>query len=296
MDDTKTVDEMIEKLDEVMLDKPELEEKDKRIYHIKGGLVEKSGGELTQTKMFEILEIPLDDYSDLTFTQAEARRMRMHAMNMRTGVQAMIPVLCLGPVKCPFRMRCPIVDRTITLKDRKIDFAKQNINKFPLYRQCPIERDFLANSRRGYLQEFNINIESPTEVGMANKLAELDLLEYRLNLVLANGDADGDGPTLMKTQITGVASNGSAIERLEEHPAMGLKNKLEGSRMRLLDALVGTRRERYKREAALKQREVDDISTQQSTLKAKLEKLNAGDVVDAEFTEHIAKIENDKKE
>ena len=55
--------------------------------------------------------------------------------------------------------------------------------------------------------------------------------------------------------------------------------------MEILNALVGTRREKYKKEAALKQRDVADPSTVQSDLRKKLDSLTTVAVIDAEFTE-----------
>jgi hypothetical protein len=104
--------------------------------------------------------------------------------------------------------------------------------------------------------------------------------------VLAHGDKQGDGMTLMKEQVTGATVQGDEIKRLEEHPAFTLKEKLHKQRMDILNALVGTRKEKYKREAALKQRDVKDPSSVQSDLRARLEKLdNEAEVIDAEFKE-----------
>lgn len=118
--------------DEVTINK----ETGEKVYKIKGALIKYPDGSTERTKMFEILEIPLDDYSDLEFTESEVRRIRMHVMKMKTGIQAMAPLLCSGPVKCPFNKRCPLVDRTKLTPNGTIDFHNQNIKKFPLLRQC----------------------------------------------------------------------------------------------------------------------------------------------------------------
>ena len=257
----------------------------KPIYHLKGGMVELEDGTMEKSKMFEIFKIPLDDYPDITLNTAEMRRFRMQVMKMRTGIQAMVPILCPGPGKCPFRNRCPFVDKTNCLANGNIDFEHQKA-KFPLARQCPIERDFIVYKQMDYINEYGVDIQSPSELGLVNKLAELDVYDYRLTLVLSHGDTDADGPLLMKEQVTGIAHNGEEITRLEEHPAWALKEKIHKQRMEILAALVGTRKEKYKKEAALKQRDFADPSTLQSTLRKKLDGLNSGVIIEAEFTEN----------
>jgi len=261
------------------------EEKDTGTYKIKGTLVEYGDGTIQKTKMFDILDVPLDDYSDLEFSLEEVRRMRMHVMKMRTGVQAMAPILCVGSVKCVFRHRCPIVDRNIRTPDGEIDFRNQNVKSFPILRQCPLERDFLDFKRNQYIDEYEIDVDSPTEMGMINKLAELDLYDYRTTLVLANGDDKGEGVDLLKKQVTGTSITGEKMMRLEAHPAFELKERIQKMRENILEAMVGTRRERYKQAAALKQQDTDDPSTSVADLRERIAKLEHETAIDAEFTD-----------
>ncbi len=263
----------------------ETSKEDKKLYHLHGGMVELPDGTLTRSKMMDVFGVPLDDYSDIKLTQSEMRRVRWHGEKLKYGFQAMAPCICLGPVRCPFHLRCPLVDRSIRKVNNEIDFTGQDIKKFPLARICPIESDFLTWKRQAYMDEFEIDIESPTELGLINKLAELDLYEYRTKLVLAHGDKDGEGIDLMKEQVTGATIQGNEIKRLEEHPAFTLKDKLHKQRMDILNALVGTRKEKYKREAALKQRDIKDPSSVQSDLRARLERLDNTSVIDVEFKE-----------
>jgi len=262
-----------------------------RRFKIAGGVIKYNDGTEVPTKMFDILELELDDYSDLDYSLAEVRRMRMHAMKMRTGIQAMAPALCLGPVKCPFRMRCPIVDRSKRNSDGNINFHIQNVRAFPLMRQCPFERDFIEFKRRQYIEEFEIDDTSASEMGMVNKLAELDLYEYRATLLLANGDDKGEGLDLLKEVTTSISPQGEPIMQTQIHPAFELKEKLQKQRDNILQSMVGTRREKYKRDAARGQTSVDDPSTEVADLRTQLVKMNNGDddIVEAEFTESTSK-------
>jgi hypothetical protein len=241
-------------------------------------------GKLTRTRYFEFLEVPLDDYSDLEFTPQEIARIRSHIMNMRTGLQAMAPMFCGGPKKCPVIFRCPFRQQT------ELDREKMDPKKFPIGRQCVVEREFLIHKRREYFDEYDVDANSPTEVGLVNKLAELDMYEYRATLMLAHGDEGlgGQGQDLLKEQTTAVTPQGRELKRVELHPAWELKEKIQKQRMEILSALVGTRKEKYKKQAATKTLDVKDPSTKQSQLKSKLTKMieaSQPEVIDAEHEE-----------
>lgn len=260
-------------------------------YRLRDGQIEDEDGKLVKSKMFDIFERDLDDYGDLEFTLEEIRRIRMHAMKMKTGVQAMAPALCPGPVKCAFSNRCPLVDRTKLTPDGKIDMHAQDLKKFPFMRMCIVEKDFLEFKRRQYAEEFDVEPESPTEMGVINKLAQLDLYEYRVTLVLSHGDAEGDGIDLLKNQIAGFNEDGNAVTSLTIHPAWNLLEKIHKQRKDLLESMVATRKEQYKQAAALKEKDTVDLASRSSRLREKVEQLmasgvlDADDIIDAELVE-----------
>jgi len=263
----------------------EKQEKDKTIFSLKGGLMKREKEAPEKSKMFDMFNVNLDDYSDIQLTYDELNRVRMQALKLKHGFQAMAPIYCLGPKSCPFIKQCPFVDITVKDSEGNISYDSQDIKKFPLARPCPIEASMIAYKIQAYAEEFEIDTDSPSELGLICKLAEIDLYDYRTTRVLASADEDGDGMSLMKKQISGFTPKGDEIVRLEEHPAFMLKEKLHRQRMDILNALVGTRKEKYKKEAALKIREGNDASTVQADLLKKIEKLNSESVVDAEFEE-----------
>jgi len=274
------------------MDKPDADSEEKTPVAAEGKQAPTMNGgplvhfDLNKASVQELLDIPLDSYAELDFTDADLRKIRLHALKMRTGLQAMAPILCLGPNRCPFRMRCPVVDRDVKTATGEIDFFHQDIKKFPLFKQCPFERDFLEFKRKQYLEEFDVDPSSPTDMGLVNKLAELDLYDYRATLVLANGDREGQGMDLLKNQVVGVSKTGEIMTSLITHPAWELKERLQKQRSEILNMMVGTRREKYKKDAALNQRDAGDAATIAAALRARLDSLNSKDVIDAEFQEH----------
>lgn len=262
-----------------------------KIYKIKGSLVRNPDGSLVPTSRFKMLGLAkLDDYSDLEFTETDIKRMHGHILGMRMGTTAVAPLLCSGPVKCVFRQKCPLIDQTLRTPSGGIDYVNQNPKKFPLFRGCIFEAQFLDAQKQSYIDEFQIDVDSPTEMMLINKLAELDLYDYRASLILAHGDRDGDGGDLLKEQTTGFSPDGSAeIKRLELHPAFEIKERIMKARANILEAMVGTRREQYKQAAALRQENKSDPSTIVAQLKQKILQIEQGevDVIDTEFTEDL---------
>jgi hypothetical protein len=222
--------------------------------------------------MFDFLDVPLDDYNDLTFTEHEINTIRRHFLNLRTGLAAMVPLVCGGPARCPFIKRCPFYDRVKPL-------GAQDIKKFPLLRQCIVERQYALEQRQGYVDEYEIDPNSPSEMALINRLAELDVYDYRASLVLAYGDKDGHGQDGLKEQNIGMSPTGEKLTRLELHPAWELKEKIQRQRLDILQALVGTRKEQYKRDAAMKEKSTEEVSIISSSLRAKLDSLKAKNTI-----------------
>lgn len=265
------------------------------VYNLKEGLIKYSDGSEKSTKAFDFLKVSLDSYDNLELTASQVLLARNHLLHMKTGLSAMAPMLCAGPVRCVFRYRCPLIDRTrLTPDGRDIDFTVQNIRSFPIMKQCLVEREYINIKRQEYMEEYDVHEESPTEIGMINKLAELDLYEYRATLVLAHGDDRSEGVDLLKRQVTGIDPvSGREITRLEIHPAFELMEKIHRMRDQILSAMVGTRREKYKQAAALKEGIRSDPSSITADLMNRLKKL---DVVEAEFEEVLTPDQVDNQE
>lgn len=261
-------------------------DKQQTVYKIRGSLMRQPDGTLTPTSRFDMLGLQLDDYSDLEFSDKDLRRMQAHLLGMRMGTTASAPLKCSGPVKCIFRHRCPLVDGSLKLPNGEINFAGQNIKKFPLFRSCIFEREFIDSQRQAYMEEYLVDEASPTEMFMVSKLAELDLYDYRATLVLALGDKDGEGSDLMKEQVTGCTPDGSLITKLELHPAFVVKQQIQKAKAEILEAMVGTRRERYKQAAALRQDDHTDPSSQVSALREKIAQIEQGEIIDAQYVDN----------
>jgi hypothetical protein len=199
------------------------------------GMAIHKDGSMSRTKLFEYLDIDLDDYSDIELSPGEATRFMNHVRRMKTGLSAFMPKLCPGPSVCQLGSRCPFQ------------------NRFPLSRPCPLEMNYIRAQTKSYVEEIGVDPGSPYEMALVNSLVELDVFDYRSNLALANDEEDG-ARLLVTTRIH------------REDEVM--------RRMNILEAFVVTRKERYKEAASTKKRGTEGSSNMQAEMRELLGKIS----------------------
>ena len=210
-------------------------------------------GETVQTRFLRSLNMDLDDYSDLVFTPAEARRISAHITKLRTGSTAVVPLICQGEERCPFAARCP--------------FAQ--VHHCPVGRQCLLEVQMLKHYLFQYMNEYQIDPESFTELSYCNELAEIEVYLWRIN----NNLAKAEYAELMIDQNMGADRNGNIITQKQISPLVLVKDKLLSRKSKIIKLMVGDRQEKYKKEAALKQKNDKDTSSIQAAARRKIEEL-----------------------
>jgi hypothetical protein len=104
---------------------------------------------------------------------------------------------------------------------------------------------------------------------MITELVELDIYDLRATMILARPEC----AELTKDVVVGVDREGKPIVNKEVHKAWELKERVKRRKQKILESLLGTRKEKYKRDVALKRRSEKDPSTQAIELKRKLEKV-----------------------
>lgn len=217
------------------------------------GLALTEEGKLTQTKFFNFLKINIDDYSDIALTNEQAQLVSRHLRYMSTGLNAVVPIYCGGKDKCPFADSCPFV----------------KIDKIPLGRVCPVESSLIKLWTQAYVEEFKVDPSNFSELAMVQELAELDIYDRRATFLLQKDE----GQVLMQQQAVGVDQEGNPIYQTQIHQAWEVKERVKNRKLRILEALVGTRKEKYKKDAALKSGPATDPSSEMAALRAKLEAL-----------------------
>ena len=216
------------------------------------GVGKTQSGDSVRVKWFEFLTKGIDDYSDIEFTPEEAKKAVRGLQGLRTGSVAAIPLTCKAE-QCPFAAKCIF----------------QQMGKAPLLRDCLIETNMLLEWRLWYLEEYEVNPESFTEITIINELAEIEILNWRLN----NNLSKAENAELIQDNAVGVDPEGNPIIQRQISVFIEAKDKLMNRKAKLTKLMVGDRQERYKREAALKIRDTRDPSESMALIRGKLEQL-----------------------
>jgi len=217
------------------------------------GMARTEDGKLTRSNYFRFLRNDLDDYQDLEFTPAQAQSIHNHLLKMSTGSTAMTPMYCGGAL-CPFQDRCIF----------------SSMGKAPIGRQCLVEVELMKQWVVDYMIEFDVDPANFTEVAYANELAEIMILERRLNMNLAKAE----NAELVTDAVMGVDREGDPIIQKQISPFMELKDKLSNRRSKIIKLMVGDRQEKYKKEAALKVKLGADPSDKMASMRTRLENLS----------------------
>ena len=218
------------------------------------GLAVNEDGKLTESKMFDFLQLDPEEYGHILLTAEEARKVHYRLQGVKWGgAAAKVPLYCGGEKICPFAQECPFVE----------------IAKVPVGRKCPVEVELMAYWTARYMSEFEVDPENHSEVGMITELVELDIYDLRASMIFSRPEC----AAMTKDVVVGVDSQGKPIVNKEVHKAWELKERVKKRKQKILESLVGTRKEKYKRDAALKRRSEKDPSTQVSELRRKLEKV-----------------------
>ena len=215
------------------------------------GIMMKEEGVLTKTKYFNMIKVDESKYDDITFTEEEAKRISTSMRHMTTGINAAVPMNCKGQ-QCPFASTCPYVRE----------------DKIPLGRPCLVESQLIDYWTQQYIEEFDVDMANLTEVYMISELAEYNIYEKRVTEHLAETHQN-----LMQEVVTSVDHTGEEIINEEISRAWELKERIKKNRMKVLEALMATRKERTK--LKVNTSTGTSAAEQMSDLKKKLDEIKA---------------------
>lgn len=197
----------------------------------------------------------------LQLTEAELVSLRNGMRRVSTGLRASIPINCYGD-SCPFKLQCPF----------------HKIDKAPVGKPCPVESMLMDIHTKRYLDEFEVSSENLSEVSTMSMLAATHIMEMRGFMVI--GKDDEENPDGFIKNVVGFNNDDEPIIQMQEHPAWNQIDRAWRWRRNLLESLVGTRKEKYKRDAAMKERTGASPSTAAADLKSKIDKMTIIDVTE----------------
>lgn len=215
----------------------------------------------TKDGLLHILDQSFSDYSEIELTEAESAKLATTLKRLSTGASSFALLNCQGSA-CPFASRCPLV---------QMGKSPERVHgKAPVGQDCLLEATLLRDAATSYIQEYQVDPVNFTEVNIVTELAEIEVLLWRINMQLSTGE----NALLVIDQTVGFdRESGQPITQQQVSPLFEQKQKLAARKSKLTKLMVGDRQEKYKKEAALKQKPDADASSQMSDVKKQLQAL-----------------------
>lgn len=215
----------------------------------------------TKDGLLHILDQSFSDYSEIELTEAESAKLATTLKRLSTGASSFALLHCQGN-QCPFASRCPLVQMGKS--------PEHPDGKAPVGQDCLLEATLLRDAATSYIQEYQVDPVNFTEVNIVTELAEIEVLLWRINMQLSTGE----NALLVIDQTVGFdRESGQPITQQQVSPLFEQKQKLATRKSKLTKLMVGDRQEKYKKEAALKQKPDADASSQMSDVKKQLQAL-----------------------
>lgn len=212
----------------------------------------------------------VDDYNDIQLSEGARNRLTNILASSRVGLVSSALLICAGPTECPFISRCPI------------HAADGPQGTYPLNRQCIVELNLVQDRFLAYTEELDLQgkvSNSMTYRSQVSALVDLDLREFRMNMILAGVGGMSDG-TLLHEQTIAVTEDGEEVQQLQDHPAWKILVRIRKDRMELLDAMGLTVKRDAMIRAALHQKEADNFLTRSIELLERIATLEEAVVKD----------------
>jgi hypothetical protein len=206
----------------------------------------------------------IDNYlpAGFTLTEQEKKNVTQGVKRLSSGLRASMPITCYGD-KCPFKLQCPL---------------HQQLGRVPEGKPCPIEGMLLDQYTKRYIDEFDVKSDAMSEVTTMTMLASTHVMEMRAFILL--GKDENENPDGLIKNVVGFNSDEEPIIQLQEHPAFNIIERAWRWRKNLLESLVGTRKEKYKRDAVMGTVGPASVSTAASDMRSTIEKLTIIDISD----------------
>lgn len=196
-------------------------------------------GKIEKTDFFNFLKMDLTEYKML-FTPEEALSFKNTVVRMTYGMSAAIPLHCYG--KTCINKICPL----------------HKSQKYPIGQPCLFETRLIQTLTMKYVEEFEVDPESISEMTLVNTLVECDIIDLRANIGLSGARNQEDGTLLLAT--ISESDSGVHKEEINIHPLLDAKDRASAKKIKILDSFVATRREKYKKASATGTSEETDSS------------------------------------
>lgn len=197
-----------------------------------------------------ILAMRMNQYTDIVLDKKDISIIAKSFMDIEVGSATNLVMIC-SKKECLYKDRC----------------ALYKASKAPEGRECLHENKILTVSMDRYLASMDVDLDNHPEMVMINQLVEYELLEYRCNAILSY-----EHKNMMMESVVGIDDDGRVVTKDEISHAYQIKERMFKNKMQILQEFTATRKEKYKKAAALKESK-DGPAKTISSMKSKLEEM-----------------------
>lgn len=208
-----------------------------------------------QDRVRSILALRMNQYNNIELTEEEAINIAKSFVNIELGSSSNLVMIC-NRQKCLYKDRCELF----------------HVNKAPEGRECLYENKIMSNALDQYILSLGIDINNYPEMVMVNQLVEYELIEFRCNAILSY-----DHVNLKMKSVVGIDVEGNVITKEDISHALQIKMQVFKNKQQLLESFTATRKEKYKKQAALKEAKEGHAKVV-SAMKNKLKELKSKSV------------------
>lgn len=212
-------------------------------------------------KVRTVLALRMAQYNSIELTKDDLYHIKKTFNDIQSGSATNLVMICKKS-ECLYKTRCRLYQ----------------IDKCPEDMECMHENYVYGQNMNAYLEALEVDISNHPEMVLINQLVEYELLEYRCNAILSNYHKD-----MKMESVVGVDNKGNIVTKEEVSHAFNIKMQLQKSKIYILESFTATRREKWKKQSALKEAKESQVR-QLSSLKAKLKDLKNKEIDRGEVT------------
>lgn len=231
-----------------------------------------------------------DEYKSISLDEDDALRVAKSIHSLRRGGSAGQRLICAGD-DCEFNTGCELwktkTGPSISVKDPQTgQVTCQQPTAAPEGKACPLEEIIVQDARMRYATEFYdlLQERDPKVVeGYINDLCQIEMMVWRCNMVMSFDYAN----PLIQT-AGAVTSDGRVIWTPAANPILEIQERLQQRKTRILNDLVKTPREKYKKEHAVGNQGDDSLGRAQAAKRAQLKEITGKTLPDTmELPAHV---------
>jgi hypothetical protein len=203
----------------------------------------------SSSTIFDKLFIPEEEYEGLSFSSEEMEVIGRSISRLSIGSITTIPMRCSWD-NCILAASCPFYK-----------LGKKEIKG----KNCLLELSIIKELLTGYLLEYEVSGEDITDRLLLQELVEKEILLMRINALISLD------PSMTIEEVAGISPRGDAYYKKTIEPLLDLKLRIESEKRKIIKLMVGDRQEKYKKQAALREKSTTDVSSTAPDVKKQLE-------------------------